>query len=111
MSIIICLLLELVDFFEACDGRHESEESVDGNCHTRFTHEHGRFISFENLQVHRLESIIDDGPFVVEEFWVTTNLSEMRLSEGSFKDDIKNALHHRVLLVNELRVQESLCLC
>ena len=54
--------------------------------------------------MHSCKLLILDWPLVVEELSVTANLSQMSLSEGSFEDDVENALHNRVLAVDEFRI-------
>ena len=54
--------------------------------------------------MHGSQFIICDGSLVIEEFRITTNLSQMCLSEGRLEDYIENTLHDRVLTIDKLWV-------
>lgn len=43
-----------------------------------------------------------DGLCVIEEARVSTDLLKMRLAEGGLKDDVQDALHNRILFVDEI---------
>lgn len=93
---------ELVDFVEDGDGRHEAEEGVDSDGQALLAHKDGRLVAMEDLEVHLVEPFVSDRSSIVEEARVSSNLLQVGLAECSLEDDIEEALHDRVLLVNEL---------
>ena len=58
--------------------------------------------------MHRSQFIVYNGSLVIKEFWVTTNLPQMSLSEGGLEDDVKNPLDDRVLTIDKLWVEKGL---
>jgi len=61
----------------------------------------------EHLQLHLGQLGVDDRSFIVEKLGVTADLLQMGLSESLLKQDIEDGLHHRVLAVDEICIQED----
>ena len=108
LLVIVGLSLQIFDLIEASNSGHEAEQGVYCDGHASLTRENRGFETLENLEVHGCQFRICDRSLIVEEFRVTTNLSQMGLTEGSFKNNIKDSLHNGVLPIDEFRIKECL---